>query len=112
MGALSDPEPMEGPGLERGRRSGSRSGPARGGVAHAPHRRLEPAQGLRRRVSRTQERFVVLAYRSAAWLFGHVPLGISWPAVRGVMLAGYALWPAKRRIIVANAAHVLGRPAG
>jgi len=88
------------------------AGPAAkvGGVAYAPHRRLDGGTGLRRLVSRANERLVVLGYRSASWLFGWLPVGLTWPVVRVLMLAGYALWPAKRRIILANASHILGRP--
>jgi KDO2-lipid IV(A) lauroyltransferase len=39
-----------------------------------------------------------------------VPLGISERVARVGFLAGYYLWPAKRGIIRANAAHVLGLP--
>lgn len=81
------------------------------GVAYAPHRRLDAGRGPRRLLFRANERAVVLGYRLAAWLFGRLPVGLTWPVVRGLMLAGYALWPAKRRIILANAAHILGRPA-
>ena len=112
MTAMGDSEPAASADFEQGRRAPDRSAPPRGGVAHAPHRRLEPDQGLRRALGRLNERAVVTGYRLASWLFGHVPLAVSWPAVRLFMLAGYALWPAKRRIIVANAGHILGQRAG
>jgi KDO2-lipid IV(A) lauroyltransferase len=53
---------------------------------------------------------VVALYRGASWLLARVPLGFSEPAARLLFLAGYGLWPAKRRIILANAGHVLGLP--
>jgi KDO2-lipid IV(A) lauroyltransferase len=109
MGAATDPATE----AEAGRRPRRGTGPVTpGGLAHAPHRRLDPGDGLRRRLARVNERLVVGAYRLTAWLFAYLPLAVSWPAVRGFMLAGYALWPAKRRIIEANARHILGRSAG
>jgi lauroyl/myristoyl acyltransferase len=112
MAIVGDPEPAAGTSLGRPGRTGVRSGPPAGGLAHAPHRRLVPGRGLRRWLARLNERSVVVSYRFASWLFAQLPLGFSWPLVRLAMLAGYALWPAKRRIIVANAAHILGRQPG
>jgi KDO2-lipid IV(A) lauroyltransferase len=54
---------------------------------------------------------VVGIYRGASAVLVRIPLGISEPVARWLFLAGYLLWPAKRRIIRANAAHVLGLPA-
>lgn len=81
------------------------------GVDYAPHR---PArQGRRARaVSRAWERFVVTLYRAASALLARVPLWISAPVARWLFVTGYYLWPAKRRIIHANAAHVLDLPTG
>ena len=84
--------------------------PPRGGVAHAPHRRVDGGPRHRRLAVRLNERAVVIGYRSASWLFGVVPLSVSWPVARVAMLAGYTLWPAKRRYILANASRILGRP--
>ena len=55
---------------------------------------------------------MVVAFRAASVLLVHVPLRVSEPVARGAFLAGYYLWPSKRRIIERNAAHVLGLPAG
>ena len=82
-----------------------------GGVAHAPHRRSSRGSGLRRVLFRLNERAVVIGYRFASWLLGVVPLGISLPLAGGAMRVAYLLWPAKRRVILANASHILGRPA-
>ena len=43
-------------------------------------------------------------------LLVRVPLRVSEPVARIGFLAGYYLWPSKRRIITANAAHVLRLP--
>ena len=61
--------------------------------------------------SALSERAVVVGYRFASWLLGVVPLAISLPLAGGTMRLAYAAWPAKRRIILANASHILGRPA-
>ncbi len=90
------------PGTER---------PAPGGVAHAPHRRVPRGSGLGRVLFRLNERAVVVGYRLASWLLGVVPLGISLPLAGGAMRLAYLVWPAKRRVILANASHILGRPA-
>lgn len=82
---------------------------ARGGVAHAPHRRSSRGSLLRRALLRLNERVVVVGYRFASWLLGVVPLGISLPVAGLAMRLAYLLWPAKRRVILANASHILGR---
>ena len=51
-------------------------------------------------------------YRAASWAFGHVPEGITVPVMELVFLAGYLAWPTRRRIVEANASHVLGVPPG
>ncbi len=51
-------------------------------------------------------------YRAASWAFGHVPEEITGPVMELVFLAGYLAWPARRRIVEANASHVLGLPPG
>ncbi len=53
---------------------------------------------------------MVTTFRVASRLLVLLPLRLSEPVARAGFLAGYYLWPAKRRIIVANAAHVLRRP--
>jgi KDO2-lipid IV(A) lauroyltransferase len=53
----------------------------------------------------------VALYRAASWLLARVPLALSEPLARLLFLAGYGLWPSKRRIILANAGHVLGLPS-
>lgn len=95
-----------------GARRAAPGAPVGGGLAHAPHRPLQRGNRLRRGLFRAQERATVVGYRFASWLLGVVPEAISWPLARAAFLAAYALWPAKRRIIVDNAAHILGRPAG
>ena len=80
-----------------------------GGVAHAPHRPLHRGGRLRRVTFRVQERVTVVGYRFTSWLLGKVPLAISWPLFRVAFLTAYVAWPAKRRIVQANAARVLGR---
>jgi len=79
------------------------------GVDYAPHRRSRRGR-LFGALARSWERFVVVAFRTASALLVRVPLRISEPIARMGFLAGYYLWPAKRRIIKTNAAHVLGLP--
>lgn len=79
------------------------------GAQVAPHRRLEAGR-LRHLGQRVVERATVLAYRAASRILGTLPLGVSWPIFRLAFLAAFYLWPPKRRVIEANAAHVLGRP--
>jgi lauroyl/myristoyl acyltransferase len=81
----------------------------RAGVAYAPHRRIESG-GIRRVVRRARERAVVSGYRLASAGLSHIPTAISEPAAGALFRAGYYGWPAKRRIILANASHVLGKP--
>ncbi len=80
------------------------------GVDYAPHRRSQHSRPGRVR-ARAWERVVVAAYRVAAWMLARVPLRLTEPVARALFRAGYHLWPAKRRIILANAGHVLGVPA-
>jgi KDO2-lipid IV(A) lauroyltransferase len=82
------------------------------GVGHAPHRPLERGGPLRRLATRAWERSVVALYRVTSWVLVRVPLRLSEPVARALFLAGHAAWPAKRRIIHANAAQVLGLPVG
>lgn len=53
---------------------------------------------------------MVLLFRIASGVLVRVPLRVSEPLARGAFVAGYYLWPSKRRVIRANAAHVLGLP--
>ncbi|CAN5590992.1 lysophospholipid acyltransferase family protein [soil metagenome] len=81
------------------------------GVEYAPHRRA--SQGRAARLAfRVWERLVVLVYRAASTVLARVPLGVSEPVARMLFRVGYYAWPQKRRIVLANAAHVLGIPAG
>lgn len=80
------------------------------GVDYAPHRRSQRGR-LSGVVARAWERSVVAAFRTASRSLVLLPLRLSEPVARAAFLVGYYLWPAKRRIIVANAAHVLGRPS-
>lgn len=72
-----------------------------GHALEAPHRRQ--ARGPRLR-----EKPVVLAYRALSWLVGHVPPRLAWVVGGWLAMAGYALWPQKRRWARANFGHVLG----
>jgi KDO2-lipid IV(A) lauroyltransferase len=53
---------------------------------------------------------VVSLFRATSAVLVVVPLRISESLAQVGFLAGYRLWPAKRRVIEANAAHVLGMP--
>jgi lauroyl/myristoyl acyltransferase len=79
------------------------------GVDYAPHRRSDRGR-LFGVVSRAWERIVVTVFRAVSFLLVRVPLRISEPIARVGFVAGYYLWPAKRRIIKRNAAHVLDLP--
>jgi len=79
------------------------------GVDYAPHRRSGRGR-LFGAVARAWERFVVLVFRVVSALLVRVPLRVSEPIARAGFLAGYYLWPSKRHIIRANAAHVLSLP--
>lgn len=61
---------------------------------------------------RARERSAVHGYRAAAAAISRVPVRLSLPIGRAVFVSSYFAWPQKRRIILGNAAHVLGRPAG
>ena len=90
-------------------------GPATGrvsGVAYAPHRRGPGRRRPVRLLQRVHEKATVLVYRGASWLLGHLPEEPVVLVAQAGFLAGYALWPAKRRAITANASHVLGLPVG
>jgi lauroyl/myristoyl acyltransferase len=93
---------------------GNAAAPAEGvrGVGYAPHRRTNGGSRAGRLLQRVREKATVRAYRSASWVLGHLPEGPIVALAQLGFLAGYALWPAKRRAITANASHVLGLPAG
>lgn len=71
----------------------------------APHRRAASAP-------RIVEKAAVLAYRSAEWIFAHLPPGPATTVVGWFVQASYLLWPAKRRWSNLNFGHVLGLPPG
>lgn len=74
----------------------------RPGGLEAPHRRLEAG-------SRRLERVSVRAYRTTAWLLGHVPPRPAWTLVGLFSQASYLAWPKRRHWIDSNFGHVLGR---
>jgi KDO2-lipid IV(A) lauroyltransferase len=53
----------------------------------------------------------VRGYKTAAAAISRVPTRVSHPVGRALFVGSYYAWPKKRRIILANAAHVLGLPA-
>jgi lauroyl/myristoyl acyltransferase len=95
---------------EGGDRGGTENG-RRGEVGYAPHRRAAPRRRPLHVAQRVAEKATVLAYRATSWILGHLPEGPVVAVAQAGFLAGYALWPAKRAAISANAAHVLGLPA-
>ena len=76
----------------------------------APHRRLERTGGRAETGSRIVERAAVRAYRSAAWVIGHLPERLARVAFSTGTQASYVFWPSKRRWSNANFGHVLGLP--
>jgi phosphatidylinositol dimannoside acyltransferase len=80
------------------------------GVSYAPHRRGQNGR-LGGVVARARERSVVRLYRGASFTLGHTTTRVSEPAARAVSLGSYLAWRSKRRIVQANAAHILGLPA-
>jgi phosphatidylinositol dimannoside acyltransferase len=81
-------------------------------VAYAPHRPDDGGGRVSRAVRRAREHSAVRGYRAAAAAISKVPLRITLPLGRAVFMGGYFAWPAKRRIILSNASHVLGLPPG
>lgn len=71
----------------------------------APHRRDARTGG---RSWRPIEKAAVLAYRTTAWLLGHLPAGPLAVIAGRLFQLSYLIWPAKRRSSDANFAHVLG----
>ena len=92
-------------------RGGTAPGDRVSGVRYAPHRRGPERRRSLRILQRVHEKATVLAYRAASWLLGHLPEEPVVLIAQAGFLAGYALWPSKRRAITANASHVLGLPA-
>jgi lauroyl/myristoyl acyltransferase len=81
------------------------------GVRYSPHRRVR-SEGLRHVARRTRERGVIGGYRAAEAALGLISPRISAPVGRALFLGGYYGWAQKRRIVLANASHVLGLPVG
>ena len=81
------------------------------GVDYAPHRRGKASGRMSKAVRRARERSAVHGYRAAAAAISRVPVKVSLPIGRALFVSSYFAWPAKRRIILANASHVLGLPA-
>jgi KDO2-lipid IV(A) lauroyltransferase len=79
------------------------------GVEYSPLKR-PGASRFGRRVDRTRERLVVVLFRAASRVIAAAPERISLPIARGLFRIGYHGWPAKRKIILANATHVLRKP--
>jgi KDO2-lipid IV(A) lauroyltransferase len=61
-------------------------------------------------VQRARERTVVGAYLAASAALSRISTRVSEPVARVLFLGGYYAWPAKRRIVLANASRVLGKP--
>ena len=81
------------------------------GVAHAPHKPVEPRTRVGRAVRRARERSVVRGYKAATAAIGKISPRISMSVGKALFVTGYFAWPKKRRIILLNASHVLGLPA-
>lgn len=61
--------------------------------------------------SRIVERAAILGYRIARALLGRLPPRLAWTVLGWITQATYRVWPAKRRWVNSNFAHVLGLPA-
>lgn len=81
------------------RRDPTRRGPYR----RSPRRRRNP-------VLRLQELPLLVAWRSAEWLFAHLPPRLGIALLQALFSMGYHVWPPKAGIIRSNMAHVLGLP--
>ena len=81
------------------------------GVKYAPHRKQDAGTRVGRAVRRARERSAVRGYRAAVAAISRIPTRVSLPVGRALFVGSYYAWPAKRRIILANASHVLGLPA-
>jgi phosphatidylinositol dimannoside acyltransferase len=80
------------------------------GVGYAPHRPTGASNRVHWAVRRARERSVVRGYRAASAALGRIPTRISMSVGRALFVSGYFAWPAKRRVILHNASHVLGLP--
>jgi KDO2-lipid IV(A) lauroyltransferase len=89
--------------------SGSLEDERHSGVDYAPHRRAQGGR-LSHAVARARERSVVRLYRASSFTLGHTTTRVTEPAARAVSLGSYLAWASKRRIVQANAAHILGLP--
>ncbi|CAN5734252.1 phosphatidylinositol mannoside acyltransferase [soil metagenome] len=101
-------DPTVGAEVPAGNRGETRSS----GVAYAPHRRDGARSRAHWAVRRARERSVVGGYRAASAALGRIPPRISVSVGRALFVGGYFAWPQKRRVILHNASHVLGLPAG
>src|SRR5690349_19895574 len=88
---------------------GTPTGTPTTGVEYSPLKR-PGASRFGRRVDRARERLVVALFRAASRAIAAVPERASLPIARAVFRIGYHGWPAKRKIILANATHVLQAP--
>jgi lauroyl/myristoyl acyltransferase len=82
------------------------------GVDYAPHKRKRARSRIGTAVKRARERSTIRGYRTASAAISRVPTRLSLPLTRALFVSGYFAWPSKRRIILHNASHVLGLPAG
>ena len=82
------------------------------GVNYAPHRREQAGSRVGKAVRRARERSAVRGYRAASAAISRIPTVVSLPVGRALFVSSYFAWPAKRRIILSNASHVLGLPPG
>lgn len=89
-----------------------RSGKSGSGVTYAPHRPTGSRSRVHWAVRRARERSVVRGYRAASAALARIPARLSMSVGRAVFVSGYFAWPAKRRVILHNASHVLGLPPG
>src|SRR3954471_4509416 len=80
------------------------------GVRYAPHRRDTAGNRVGKAVRRARERSAVRGYKTAAAAMSRIPVGVSLPVGKALFVGSYYAWPAKRRIILSNASHVLGLP--
>lgn len=116
--------PDRGPGVEAlphreldggGRKTASPRGrtddhAASTGVQYSPHRRAQ-ATGVHHLARRARERIVIGGYGAASAALARLSPRLTAPVARSLFVGGYYAWPAKRRIVLSNASHVLGLPA-
>ena len=93
--------------VERGPRPGVTAPPG-APPPGAPADDIRDPHRFRRRGPRLRERVVLLGYRAGRAVLGRLPLGPATVVGGWLAQVAYWLWPAKRRIVRANAAHVLG----